>query len=1448
MMKLDKKLYCGTFLFVAFIISLAYFKAIDPEGLIRAANANKILDISAIDTSATQLGPVAFSPDGGTIASVDSNARIVLWGVATGQVADIIQTGSDNAISELKFGLDSSTLASLSNNVVQLWHTITGSALLTLFESLPVTDLAFSPDGRILVSVGMTSHLTLWNAGSGEIIDTLAGLQSAVTAIAFSPDSRVLAISGKDPWIVFWDIEESRELIRIPTVSGETIADLVYSPDGNILASMGAGPQITLRNSRSGSTIQILNDGQKEPVATIEFSPDSSVLAAGLHNGQTKLWDVATGLEIAGPAALQEETDHAVTGLLFNAEGSILASFGESDRVSLWSLPDNRARILTGHSDWVVQGAFSSDSRTLATIDGNGLVIVWNLETGFEELVFDLHGSLSDGAAQIRGTSLGSTSKLGQSTTGSSIPVLSAEPACPCNIWPTTATPGISSVGDSASVELGVKFRSDVDGYVTGIRFYKGSLNSGTHVGNLWSTSGTRLATATFSGETASGWQEVSFANPVQITANTVYVASYFAPNGGYAFDGAYFSTAGIDNPPLHALQNGVNGGNAVFLYGSSSAFPTDTYNSANYWVDVAFTTTAPPAPTLQSIAVTPANATIDEGTSLQFTATGNYSNGSTQDLTGQSVWNSSNTAVATINSAGLASGVSAGTSTISATSNGITGSTGLTVQISTPPPTNCPCTIWSPATTPGIASAGDPAAVELGVKFRSDVNGYITGIRFYKGTANTGTHIGNLWSNTGTLLATGTFSGETASGWQELSFANAFPISANTVYIASYFAPNGGYAINTGYFATSGVDNGPLHALQNGVNGGNGVFLYGTSSGFPTNTYNSSNYWVDVKFTTATAPDTTPPSVTGTTPSNGATGVSVGASISATFSEAVDATTINSSTFQLRDASNTLVPATITYNAATRTAALQPNSSLTQTTLHTATIVGGSNGVKDLASPPNALQSDYTWSFTTGTDPCVPGGNPIVCENSQPGNPQSEWDVNGAGDSSIQGFATNISVNQGDTVSFKINTNAVDYRLDIYRLGYYGGDGARKVATVNGTGPRNQPACLSDSTNGLVDCGNWSVSDSWDVPADATSGIYFARAVRTDTQGASHIVFVVRDDNGHSDLLFQTSDTTWQAYNDFGGNSLYVGSPAGRAYKVSYNRPFNTRGNQFSRAWLFGAEYPMVRWLEANGYDVSYFTGVDTDRSGAEILEHRAFLSVGHDEYWSASQRANVEAARDAGVHLAFFSGDEVFWKTRWETSIDGSGTTHRTLVCYKETHANAKIDPLPNVWTGTWRDPRFSPPADGGRPENELTGTIFTVNCCQNALSITVPEEYGKMRFWRGTSIATLTPGQVATLPPGGLGYEWDEALNNGFSPAGLVKMSSTTVNVQGQYLLDNGSSYGSGTATHNLTLHRHNSGALVFGAGTIRWSWGLDGHHDFDSATPGASTTPDIRMQQA
>lgn len=473
---------------------------------------------------------------------------------------------------------------------------------------------------------------------------------------------------------------------------------------------------------------------------------------------------------------------------------------------------------------------------------------------------------------------------------------------------------------------------------------------------------------------------------------------------------------------------------------------------------------------------------------------------------------------------------------------------------------------------------------------------------------------------------------------------------------------------------------------------------------------------------------------------------------------------------------------------------------------------------------------------------PCDPPvQNPTVCENSKQGSPQSEWDVVGAGSSTIVGFATDISVDQGGTIDFKVSTPASDYRLDVYRLGYYGGLGARKVSTIQPSVslPQSQPACLTDTVTHLVDCGNWAQSASWNVPLDATSGIYLAKLVREDgASGSSHIAFVVRDDDGGSDLLFQTSDTTWQAYNPWGGYSLYPVKKTPRATKVSYNRPFTTRGAD-SDSWVFDSEYPMVRWLEANGYDVSYSTGVDSDRRGAEILEHEVFLSVGHDEYWSGQQRANVEAARDAGVDLAFFSGNESFWKTRWEPSVSAGSTPYRTLVTYKETHDNAKTDPTP-TWTGAWRDWRFGP-HDGGRPENGLTGTIFMVNCCATAPLVTVSAEEGDLRFWRDTTIANLPPGGSTTLTGGLLSNEWDEDLDNGFRPAGLIRLSTTSTTTT-QRLLDYGSTYGTGTVTHSLTLYRHSSDALVFAVGTMRWSWGLDGSHD------NGSSTPDVRMRQA
>ena len=421
----------------------------------------------------------------------------------------------------------------------------------------------------------------------------------------------------------------------------------------------------------------------------------------------------------------------------------------------------------------------------------------------------------------------------------------------------------------------------------------------------------------------------------------------------------------------------------------------------------------------------------------------------------------------------------------------------------------------------------------------------------------------------------------------------------------------------------------------------------------------------------------------------------------------------------------------------------------------------------------------------------CAAAANPVVCENALPGAPPAQWQVREVGDPTIQGFATSMSVNAGETENFKIDTPAAAYHLDIYRLGYYGGNGARLIAAnvkPTATLPQSQPECLKSSSTGLIDCGNWGESAQWAVPSTAVSGVYFALLTREDTGGKSQIIFVVRNDASHSKMLVQTSDATWQAYNAYGGNSLYtctVSCPAGNpkeykgAYSVSYNRPFDgSFATDGGASYLFYAEYQLIRFLERNGYDVSYTSDANVDQSAALLEQHQTFVSSGHDEYWSAGQRANVEAAREAGVNLAFFSANEIFWKTRWGNSTEGTDTPYRTLTTYKETHFEGPTDPLDqgpgsHTWTGSWRDPRGGPEADGGKPENSLSGQQFEIN--SGTSEITVPAAYAKLRLWRNTAVANLKPGQTLTLAPGRA--RWDTSGMKMSTTASVPPASSTS-----------------------------------------------------------------------
>ena len=292
-----------------------------------------------------------------------------------------------------------------------------------------------------------------------------------------------------------------------------------------------------------------------------------------------------------------------------------------------------------------------------------------------------------------------------------------------------------------------------------------------------------------------------------------------------------------------------------------------------------------------------------------------------------------------------------------------------------------CPCSIWDPATVvPAVADAADGNAVELGVKFRADADGFITGLRYFKSAANSGTHVASLWTATGALLATSTFASETASGWQETTFASPVAITANTQYVASYHTNTGHYSVSGGYFASAGVDTPPLHALSSPASA-NGVFRYG-ASGFPTGSFNATNYWVDVVFNTTGGSDTTPPTVVTNSPTAGATGVSTATPVTATFSEALSAATVNSTTFELRDAAAAIVPATVNYDVATRTATLRPSAVLAGDALYTARLRGGATDprVKDAAG--NALAADVSWSFRTavpGSCPCSLWGSPVI-------------------------------------------------------------------------------------------------------------------------------------------------------------------------------------------------------------------------------------------------------------------------------------------------------------------------------------------------------------------------------------------------------------------------------------------------------------------------------------
>jgi hypothetical protein len=396
-------------------------------------------------------------------------------------------------------------------------------------------------------------------------------------------------------------VTASGQLTQTPsTLSFGTVAVGASSTQSVTISNAGTG-NITVTQmavsgagfSGSGLTLPLtLAPGQSSSY-TVTFSPAiagsvSGSVSLAVSSGSTTTQ--TSTVQLSGMGAAPAGTLTATPASL--AFGSVNVGASSSQTVTITA---NSASVSISQANLTGAG-FSVSGLTLPTTLAAGQSLSFSVK--FAPAVA---GSVTGNLSLISNAS-GSPATISLSGNGTAA-TSSATTSCPCSIWPVTAVPGVADQGPDSSVELGVRFKADINGYITGVRFYKSGTNTGTHVGNLWNSSGTLLASATFTNESSSGWQQVNFASPVAITAGTVYVASYHAPAGHYAQDQNYFASAGTDNAPLHALQNG-----GVYAYGTSSAFPSQTWNASNYWVDVVFTSTAS-LPTLTGVLTATPNA-----------------------------------------------------------------------------------------------------------------------------------------------------------------------------------------------------------------------------------------------------------------------------------------------------------------------------------------------------------------------------------------------------------------------------------------------------------------------------------------------------------------------------------------------------------------------------------------------------------------------------------------------------------------------------------------------------------------------------------------------------------------------------------------------------------------------------------------------------------------------
>lgn len=457
-----------------------------------------------------------------------------------------------------------------------------------------------------------------------------------------------------------------------------------------------------------------------------------------------------------------------------------------------------------------------------------------------------------------------------------------------------------------------------------------------------------------------------------------------------------------------------------------------------------------------------------------------------------------------------------------------------------------------------------------------------------------------------------------------------------------------------------------------------------------------------------------------------------------------------------------------------------------------------------------------------------VTSPNPIQQENMLPGTPG--WQITNAApadtsnyshDKAIEGYTSQTSVMEGGTIKFAVSTVTSSFTADIYRLGWYQGIGARLEQSIANIPGNSYPVPALNTKTGLIDA-NWPWAFSLPVPTSWVSGMYLAKL--TDGNGEqTYVPFVVKSPL-KSDLVLVHTANTDVAYNYWGGASLYQDYthtlPAGRAFKVSFDRPFYL--NQ-GTGYLFFWEYPMLRFLERNGYDVSYLSDEDLNNSQTNVLTgYKGILLVGHSEYWNATMRSNLQKAINSGVNLAAFSANDLYWQIRYQSSTYSG--PNRIIVCYKD----ASLDPLstrkPALTTVQYRNPPVS------RPEQTLLGQMYISYLQGNGYPWVVNDAsswvFGATNVQNGASLAGL------------VGYEFDQ-LNtqsplphtivgaDGVSGVEVLAASPVTDVYNNQIIA-------------NSTLYTATSGARVFDMGTIQWSWGLDNWASLYNRTPNVVNT--------